>query len=1195
MKKTICYFFAILKSISIYIILILLQSNNFFSQTQNCGDDAVIKIQRNALNNYDELIKQNNLSLKNYIDNSLSNTSSQTKTSAANNYLIPVVFHVIHPVGQAYGTGTNISYQQIISQLNALNAAFSKNYPTYNGQTHPVYAQNTDIQFCLAKNTSPSSVNFYNGPTGIENGVMRYADNAITNHQITTTSANSLLGLTHPNGTYFPFTNYLNIWIVSTISNGGPGTIMGYAPKPIMASYPLDGVVMRADVVGDNTTSNNFTLNFGLTQGKILVHEIGHYLNLYHIFEGGCAGANPASSSTDACDLNGDFICDIEPCTTQNFNCNLSTPNTCIANYTTSTTINDMVEDYMSYADDDCMNTFTQGQKLRMQATLNVLRNNLWQTTNLAATGVMGPNGCTSSTLYSTIVKGQNISCLNTALAISNSTLGNTAISWSWTLTGGNPNIANTNSVSVTYTAPGLYWAKLAVSDGSVTVYDSISLAVTSCSLDPKKLNRSNWLFGNYCSVNFSTGQPVANTIASVNNTIKCRENSVSVSDSSGNLLFYSNGVNLWNGQHTQVNLSPVFGYTFNSGQEVSSVYGFMAIPLPKSPTKYMLLCVPPFEIIGNYLNPPAPAGSEEFAYVIYDVQTQTISPVQHLLYSGLPYRLTEDLTLVPHCNGVDYWLVIRGAVSYLAATLPCSFYSFLINQNGLSQNQVPVTSGPFTGYSYYQGLSTLKSNKAGDKLVCKVGGQGSSSAAAVALYNFNSTFGTLSNEHLISTYYDTLSSQYKQLLDINTTIFSPSGQYLYVFDKGSGSNKICQFNTSNLLIAPKVFTNTSVYYAEIGPDNNIYFPNAYNSYNSLSAIINPDSWTNSSFLMNACTLNLAANIHANGSILNCMEADRPSEVHPILVQNNSCSSVTFSLSPCWSIYNATWNYGDNSSTATGSVVVHTYTATGIYTVSLTLNYNGQNIPVYTKTINIINPSALTIVGPTVICKGSTFLNNYSATNIAGFTYSWTANNSSVIGLSTLSNINLATNANGFATISVQASNGGCNAVATKTILIDSIPNVQFTNTLTNLCLGNSLQLVANPANGTFSGIGVTGNTFSSNATGTFNCMYTYANSNGCSNTANITLSVNLCTGLQEYYDNMVSIHPNPVNTILTVESMIAPIKIEILNSLGQIVINDQKNNSKINNIELNVLAQGIYFVRIQTAEGTIIKKIIKQ
>lgn len=60
---------------------------------------------------------------------------------------------------------------------------------------------------------------------------------------------------------------------------------------------------MRSDIIGDNTTGNAFSLGYGLTQGKILAHEAGHYFNLMHIFEGRCAGANAATTTSDQCGL----------------------------------------------------------------------------------------------------------------------------------------------------------------------------------------------------------------------------------------------------------------------------------------------------------------------------------------------------------------------------------------------------------------------------------------------------------------------------------------------------------------------------------------------------------------------------------------------------------------------------------------------------------------------------------------------------------------------------------------------------------------------------------------------------------------------------------------------------------------------------------------------------------------------------
>ena len=289
-----------------------------------CADGLFSLLQQRLVPDYDKIQKKNDKQLRDYINLNLLNRTRpyfNSRVTADSVYTIPVVIHVIHPAGEVYGMGTNISYAQIRSQLEALNAAFSMNYPTYNGQSHPFYAQDTRIRFCLARNTMPTNEIWAVGPGGTEFGVKRYeAGPEVYNHFINPISASRLISLTHPFGDYFPFDKYLNIWLVKTID--GDNSVMGYAPKPIIPGYPLDGIVMRSDIFGDNTTGNNFPLGFGLSQGKILAHEAGHYLNLYHIFQDGCAGANAAGSASDACELNGDLICDIEPSTTQNVFCN---------------------------------------------------------------------------------------------------------------------------------------------------------------------------------------------------------------------------------------------------------------------------------------------------------------------------------------------------------------------------------------------------------------------------------------------------------------------------------------------------------------------------------------------------------------------------------------------------------------------------------------------------------------------------------------------------------------------------------------------------------------------------------------------------------------------------------------------------------------------------------------------------------
>lgn len=1157
-------------------------SLNIHAQMHACGDKLIEHVQKTNLRQYDTLVQNMNRSIRDYINRQGNSVNGRSLSVASvTGYTIPVVFHVVHPTGQAYGSGANISYQQILSQLDALNAAFSKNYPAYNGQTHASYAQNTDIRFCLASVAMPASVTFYNGPGGIEKGVMRYADNAATDHYITNASATTLMGLTHPTPAHFPFSNYLNIWIVSSIGGNSAGTVMGYAPKPLMSAYPLDGIVMRSDVVGDNSTGNTYNLGFGLQQGKVLVHEMGHYLNLMHIFEGGCAGANAAGSGSDPCDLNGDMICDIEPSTTQNIACNLPVPNTCTANYATGTTTSDMIEDYMSYADDDCMNTFTNGQKLRMQATLNNLRTNLWQFNNLTATGVIGPNGCSASILYVNINKPQINFCTNTSIALSNATSGNTATSWNWTFAGGSPATATSNSVSVTYTAPGLYYAKLRVSNGSSFVTDSVALAVTSCSLDPKKLDRSNWLFGDSCSISFASGSPIPNNLVKQHQTIACAEMAVSMSDSLGNLLFYSDGVNLWDDTHTIINTSPLFGWDLKAmgGYRFgTSVGGFMAFRMPKQKNKYAIICVPPAEIRYSAQNNFA-----KISCVVYDVVTKTVSPYQSLsssLVNGTNNSfLTEDLCVVPHCNGVDYWVITRAYINNTTGV----FYSFLFNQNGLNPNATPVVSGTF---NKPLGTSGIKSNSTGTKLICNSG------ASSYFLYDFNATTGIVSNEVAVPV---TLPIQANSCC---AAIFSPNDAYLYMVYGASPDNFIQQVAVNTMSV---VNTLTSVdmnyspmvpSYMEVGPDNTIYFTARNGWY--MGSISNPDSPTPS--LGSAPVISpFQAQTGAVLSLLNYIEADRPAEINPFMMQQTGCSSFSYSLSPCWNIYTASWNFGDGSPVANGTSVSHTYSNAGIYTVSLTLSYNGQSIPAYTRTIGVTGSSPV-ISGPGAICKGNTYLNNYSTTNVSGATYNWMASNASISGPSNLPSVNLLSANTGVATLTLQVTNGGCNATSTKVITIDTLPQVALTaSTLT--CIGNTVALNGIPAGGSYTGTNVAAAAFSPTATGVHKVYYTYANTNNCSNTASLSITVNACTGIEETdpTNGGFGLFPNPTSDEVFVSSSAPILKVEIFNPMGQVVML-KTDIHKVNAVvELGHLAQGMYYVQVYTDKGTMIRKVIKK
>ena len=186
-------------------------------------------------------------------------------------FIIPVVVHIVHN-GEPVGSGTNIGYAQVKSQIDALNAGFSN----YNGSLNyyqalagtqfsalvpGVAAVDTRIRFCLATNPGNGQV----WTNAAEPGIMRYNRPADSRYEYSIPGQTSLLNLTQP-GNAFSSNRYLNIWVVTAIrfngnSNSGdcPG-IQGYAS---IAGYTgpaarvIEGIVIRSDVTGDNFITGN--------------------------------------------------------------------------------------------------------------------------------------------------------------------------------------------------------------------------------------------------------------------------------------------------------------------------------------------------------------------------------------------------------------------------------------------------------------------------------------------------------------------------------------------------------------------------------------------------------------------------------------------------------------------------------------------------------------------------------------------------------------------------------------------------------------------------------------------------------------------------------------------------------------------------------------------------------------------------
>ncbi|MBC7382744.1 MAG: choice-of-anchor J domain-containing protein [Bacteroidia bacterium] len=265
----------------------------------------------------------------------------------------PVVFHVIHKYGLE-----NISQTQLNDAIRILNEDFRKVAGTNGGTSSSSLSIDMQYEFRLAQ-FDPNGQ-----PT---NGVNRIYDAGTDN----ATNAQKALS-------YWDAKRYFNVWIVNTIYNntGQSGSIvLGYAQFPfqINSNTNTDGVIIRADQAG--------AIELGqLSQsGRTLTHEAGHWVGLYHPFQGGCAGATASD-----CANGGDQVCDTPPvgsstsgCPTLRNSCTNDVPD-----------LPDQVKNYMDYADGTCMNIFTPGQKIRVDNYMNIYRENAFSTTNLSAIGI---------------------------------------------------------------------------------------------------------------------------------------------------------------------------------------------------------------------------------------------------------------------------------------------------------------------------------------------------------------------------------------------------------------------------------------------------------------------------------------------------------------------------------------------------------------------------------------------------------------------------------------------------------------------------------------------------------------------------------------------------------------------------------------------------------------------------------------
>lgn len=342
-------------------------------------------------------------------------------------YYIPIVFHVLHNGGQE-----DISNEQILDALDILN----RDYRLQNSDANNVHSDfiglpaDVEIEFRLATK-APNGTCF--------TGITRTQSSASLNGSNGTTQVNAIIAGNNVYNGEWPGNKYLNIFICEDIGGAAGYT---YTPSNFIGSGMDNGIWIQHTYVGSIGTSSP-------SRSRALTHEVGHWLNLQHVW-----GPNNNPGNASSCN-DDDYVTD--------------TPN-CIG--VTSCQLNEMtcgpranVENYMDYS--YCSKMFTPGQVTRMRNALNSSvggRSNIKSESNLIATGANGDVYLCQAQFSA----NKTSVCVGDQVQFSDESY-NSVNGWNWTFTGGTPSSSTSQNPTITYSTPGLYAVTLNATDGSVS------------------------------------------------------------------------------------------------------------------------------------------------------------------------------------------------------------------------------------------------------------------------------------------------------------------------------------------------------------------------------------------------------------------------------------------------------------------------------------------------------------------------------------------------------------------------------------------------------------------------------------------------------------------------------------------------------------------------------------------------------
>jgi PKD repeat protein len=268
---------------------------------------------------------------------------------------------------------------------------------------------------------------------------------------------------------YWNAFSYLNVWSVKNIDfDTGQGTTLGYAQFPGTGLLSTDGITVRSDNIDESY--------FG---GRTATHEVGHWLNLIHIWGDATCGSDNVLDTPTHFEPNFG-VCGNDPVQDPNigggsqFHTTPYNETACVPDQPDG----EMFMNYMDYSSDACMNLFTLGQKARMDFTFYGdgnepgYRSYLISEENLEATGTAdpyAPSDCAPiSDFYfdqGSDFATQKMICVGEEVDFEESAYNGEVDDFAWTFEGGNPGTDTDDNPTVQYDNPGMFDVTLEVSN----------------------------------------------------------------------------------------------------------------------------------------------------------------------------------------------------------------------------------------------------------------------------------------------------------------------------------------------------------------------------------------------------------------------------------------------------------------------------------------------------------------------------------------------------------------------------------------------------------------------------------------------------------------------------------------------------------------------------------------------------------